>query len=210
MPGSRHLHPFCRRRPCRSSAMPTCNSSAFTLTAGAIEAAGSAYPPSPRCQQRRHPADARNPSRHGAGRNCHLRSLSVGREVDPPSVQLRPALTLKAVIVHLKCVPAGTAISYGSTYRTPGPHHHRHRAGGLCRRLPPRLSNKGIMLVGGMRVPIVGRVCMDLTMIDVGQVPGVQHRGRSGADRPPGRGGHQRRRIAGLRWARSITKWWRR
>jgi alanine racemase len=35
------------------------------------------------------------------------------------------------------------------------------------------LSNKGVMLVGGVRVPIVGRVCMDLTMLDVGRVPAV-------------------------------------
>jgi alanine racemase len=36
-----------------------------------------------------------------------------------------------------------------------------------------RLSNRGHMLVRGHRAPIIGRVCMDLTMIDVGHVPGV-------------------------------------
>ncbi|MBT8340916.1 MAG: alanine racemase, partial [Desulfatitalea sp.] len=37
-----------------------------------------------------------------------------------------------------------------------------------------RLSNAGIMLVGGHRVPVVGRVCMDLTMVDVGEVPNAK------------------------------------
>ena len=42
-------------------------------------------------------------------------------------------------------------------------------ADGLSR----HLSSRGQMLVGGRRVPIVGRVCMDLTLLDVGEVPGV-------------------------------------
>ncbi|RPJ13219.1 MAG: alanine racemase, partial [Deltaproteobacteria bacterium] len=82
-----------------------------------------------------------------------------------------PAMALKARIIHLKSVPAGTCISYGMTYRTPAPTViatiPAGYADGYCR----RLSSRGGMLVGGRRVPVVGRVCMDLTMLDVGTVP---------------------------------------
>ncbi len=92
-------------------------------------------------------------------------------EVDRTGIELKPALTLKARIIQTKQVPAGTSISYGCTYTT--------RTGTTIATVPigyadgyqRLLSNRGVMLVGGCRVPIAGRICMDLTMIDVGQVP---------------------------------------
>jgi alanine racemase len=99
--------------------------------------------------------------------------LYPSAEVDPGPVRLRPVLALKSVIVHLKCVPAGTGISYGSTYRTPVATTIATVPVGYADGYRRGLSNKGVMLVGGVRVPIVGRVCMDLTMLDVGRVPAV-------------------------------------
>jgi alanine racemase len=100
--------------------------------------------------------------------------LYPSNEVDARIVRLRPALTLKSDIVHLKCVPAGTAISYGSTYRTPAPTTIATVPAGYADGYRRGLSNKGVMLVRGMRAPIVGRICMDLTMIDVGHIPEVK------------------------------------
>lgn len=95
-------------------------------------------------------------------------------EVDRTRVSLKPVLALKAEILHVKRVPAGTRISYGGTHVTPAATTVATVAAGYGDGYNRRLSNRGSMLVGGRRVPIIGRVCMDLTMVDVGQVPGVR------------------------------------
>lgn len=84
------------------------------------------------------------------------------------SVALRPAMALKSQIIAVKEVQAGTAISYNSTYKT----RERTRIaivpvgyGDGYNRL---LSNRGEALVRGRRVPVVGRVCMDQIMLDLG------------------------------------------
>ncbi len=94
--------------------------------------------------------------------------------VDRTRLDLRPAMSLKARIIHLKTVPAGTAISYGSTYRTAAPATIATVPAGYGDGYDRRLSNRGCMLVRGRRAPIAGRVCMDLTMLDVSHIPDVQ------------------------------------
>ncbi len=95
-------------------------------------------------------------------------------EVDRSLIALRPAMRLKARIIHLKQVPAGTAISYGCTYRTTTATTIATIPAGYADGYNRRLSNNGDMLVHGQRAPIAGRVCMDLTMIDVGRISNVQ------------------------------------
>lgn len=94
-------------------------------------------------------------------------------EVDQHRIDLHPALQLKTRIIHLKRVPAGTLISYGGTYETPGPTKIATLPVGYGDGFNRRLSNRGRALVRGIRAPIVGRVCMDLTMLDVGHIQGV-------------------------------------
>ena len=89
-------------------------------------------------------------------------------------VSLKPAMALKARIIQLKEVPAGFKISYGSTYKTRKPTTIATVPVGYADGLNRLLSSSGQMLVRGQRVPIVGRVCMDLTMIDVGGLKNVQ------------------------------------
>jgi alanine racemase len=60
------------------------------------------------------------------------------------------------------------------TYRTPAPTVIATVPAGYADGYRRSFSSRGEMLVGGRRVPVVGRVCMDLTMLDVGQVPGVR------------------------------------
>jgi alanine racemase len=100
--------------------------------------------------------------------------LYPSAEVDRRSIDLRPVMTLKARIVHLKRVPAGTPISYGSTWRSPGPTVIATVPVGYGDGYSRSLSNRGEMLVRGRRAPIAGRVCMDLTMIDVGKIDGTR------------------------------------
>jgi alanine racemase len=100
-----------------------------------------------------------------------LYGLRPSDEVDLTGISLQPAMALKARIIHLKSVPAGTCISYGMTYRTPAPTVIATIPAGYADGYRRLLSSRGGMLVGGRRVPVVGRVCMDLTMLDVGTVP---------------------------------------
>jgi alanine racemase len=97
-----------------------------------------------------------------------LYGLYPSEEVRKSAITLTPALTWKARIVHLKQVPAGFHVSYGMTHRTAQPTTIATVPVGYGDGYSRLLSNRGIMLAGGRRVPIVGRVCMDLTMLDVG------------------------------------------
>ncbi len=95
-------------------------------------------------------------------------------EVNKSHVALKPVMTLKSRIIHLKKVPAGFNISYGITHQTKKPTTIATIPVGYADGFSRLLSNRGHMLVHGQKVPIVGRVCMDLTMLDVGSVPGVE------------------------------------
>ena len=100
--------------------------------------------------------------------------LPPSSEVDLTGVRLIPAMTLKAQIVHVKAVDAGFKVSYGSTWEAPEPTVIATVPVGYADGFSRLLSNRGEMLVHGRKAPIVGRVCMDQTMLDVGHIPGVQ------------------------------------
>ena len=103
-----------------------------------------------------------------------LYGLYPSDEVKKERIALRPAMTLKARIVQLKEVPEGYTISYGATYTAPAPTRIATVPVGYADGFNRRLSNQGRMVVRGLRCPIVGRVCMDSTMIDVTDVPDVR------------------------------------
>jgi len=90
------------------------------------------------------------------------------------SVPLRPALTLKSRIVFLKEVPPGKTISYGRTYTTARRTKVATVAVGYADGCSRYLSNRGEVAVRGRRAPVIGRVCMDQTMLDVTHVPDAQ------------------------------------
>ncbi len=87
---------------------------------------------------------------------------------------LKPALSLVTRITFLKKVPADVPISYGRTFITKRESLIATLPIGYADGYSRSLSNKGEALVGGVRVPVVGRVCMDMCMIDVTEVPGVR------------------------------------
>ena len=84
------------------------------------------------------------------------------------TIKLRPSLEFKTRVIYLKNVPAGTPLSYGSTFITSKATNIATLPVGYADGLPRALSNKGKVLIGGKRYPIVGRVCMDMTLVDVG------------------------------------------
>jgi alanine racemase len=91
---------------------------------------------------------------------------------DPPP-PLRPVMALRTRVMLLKRVPAGETLGYGRT--------HALARDSLIATLPigyadgyrRALSNRGRVVVRGRHAPVVGRVSMDLTIIDVTDVPGV-------------------------------------
>ena len=84
---------------------------------------------------------------------------------------LRPVMTFETEIVSLKKVPAGTAVSYGGTWVAPRESRIAVLPVGYADGYIRHLSNCGEVLIRGQRVPVVGRVCMDLTMVDVTDLP---------------------------------------
>ncbi len=89
------------------------------------------------------------------------------------TVDLRPVMSFKTKITQLKDVPAGFPVSYGSTYITSRKTVIATVPVGYADGYSRLLSSKGEMLVRGRRAPVIGRVCMDLTMLDVTDIPGV-------------------------------------
>ncbi|HET8569623.1 MAG TPA: alanine racemase [Candidatus Limnocylindria bacterium] len=94
-----------------------------------------------------------------------LYGLSPGAHLDA-RVRLRPALSWRSAVHRVVDVPAGTGVSYGHEYRLPRPGRIATVPVGYGDGLPR--SARGMpLLVRGQATPIVGRVCMDLVMLDV-------------------------------------------
>lgn len=86
----------------------------------------------------------------------------------PLQLNLQPVMSLVTRIVHIKQVPADTPVSYGCTYRTAGQTWLATLPIGYADGYSRHLSNRGVVLVNGIRRPVVGRICMDQTVIDLG------------------------------------------
>jgi alanine racemase len=85
----------------------------------------------------------------------------------PPALQ--PALSWKAALTQVKVVPAGRGVSYGHRYTTAGDERIGTVAVGYGDGY--RRSEGNHVLVGGRRVPVVGRVCMDQVLVQLDQAP---------------------------------------
>jgi alanine racemase len=94
-------------------------------------------------------------------------------EVDKSLIDLKPVMSIKSTIIQVKSVGANFAVSYGSTHHTSQPTRIATVPIGYADGFDRVLSSRGHMLVKGIRAPIIGRVCMDLTMVDVGHIPDV-------------------------------------
>jgi alanine racemase len=103
-----------------------------------------------------------------------LYGLYPSDDVDKSRIKLVPAMTLKTRVAHIKKVPTGFRVSYGSTFKTNKPTSIATVSIGYADGYNRLLSSKGQMLLHGQRAPLVGRVCMDLTMLDVGHISTVQ------------------------------------
>jgi alanine racemase len=87
--------------------------------------------------------------------------------------RLRPVLEWKTRVVSVREVPAGAVVGYNATFVATEPMRLALLAVGYADGLRRSLSNRGFALIGGQRAPIVGRISMDQTVVDVTDIPGV-------------------------------------
>ncbi|HRP07301.1 MAG TPA: alanine racemase [Gemmatimonadales bacterium] len=88
-----------------------------------------------------------------------------------PGMETEPVATLRARVVALRRVREGEPVSYDATWRAARDTVVATLGAGYADGVMRSLSNKGVVEVHGTRVPIVGRVTMDYTMVDVGDLP---------------------------------------
>ncbi|MBF0225923.1 MAG: alanine racemase [Desulfobacterales bacterium] len=103
-----------------------------------------------------------------------LYGLYPSNEINKKNIDLKPALSLKSKIIQLKHVPKDFTVSYGCTYKTSKPSIIATVPVGYADGYNRNLSSKGYMLVKGKRANIAGRVCMDITMLDVSHIPDIE------------------------------------
>ncbi len=100
--------------------------------------------------------------------------LSYRLEHPGEETVLQPVLAWKTRISQLKQVPAGAYVGYGCTYQTTRASRIAVIPTGYADGYDRRLSNQAWVLVRGRRAPVRGRVCMNLTLVDVTDVPDVE------------------------------------
>lgn len=91
-----------------------------------------------------------------------------------PPIELAPAMTVKAVVTHVKTVRAGETVGYGRTWRAERDTGVATIAAGYADGLHRAQSNKGAVIAGGVRCPIVGVVSMDQATVDISAADGVE------------------------------------
>ncbi len=117
---------------------------------------------------------------HPAARGTMVRPGGVlyglWRDVLPPQIDgtaLRPVMTLRTRIMLLKWIESGETLGYGCTFTATRRTRVATLPLGYADGYPRALSNRARVLVRGCFAPVVGRVSMDLTLVDVTDVPGV-------------------------------------
>ena len=101
-----------------------------------------------------------------------LYGLRPSKEVNTEKIpEIKPVMSLKSKIIHIKTLPAGISVSYGHTYTTDRETVVATVCAGYADGVPRALSGKANVLVRRKKPPILGRVCMDQFMIDVTEIP---------------------------------------
>jgi alanine racemase len=126
--------------------------------------------------RRRHAANTAGTLAHPTARFDMVRP-GIGLFGMAPGVQsgvrLEPVMRVRTEIVALRTLAAGQSVGYGATWTAARPSQIATIAMGYGDGLSRALSNRGHVLVRGKRAPIVGAVSMDMTSVDVTDVPGA-------------------------------------
>lgn len=103
-----------------------------------------------------------------------LYGLFPSDELHKERMNLIPAMELKTHVIFVKTVDAGCGVSYGHTYITDRKTKIATLPVGYADGYPRALSSRGRVLIMGQYAPIIGRICMDLMMVDVTDIDGVE------------------------------------
>lgn len=100
--------------------------------------------------------------------------ISFPHGTKPPEMPaFEPVLAFKSRVVYLKDVPSGTPLGYGAAFHTRRPSRIATVPVGYADGLNRALSSRGYAIVRGQRGRIAGNISMDLTLLDVSDIPGV-------------------------------------
>ncbi|UVJ40619.1 alanine racemase [Arthrobacter sp. CJ23] len=100
--------------------------------------------------------------------------LAPADHLNPADFGLRPALSVTAPLVMVKKVPAGTGVSYEHQAITYEPRYLGLIPLGYADGIPKGISGRSLVQIGGRTVPVIGKVCMDQFMVDLGpDAPGI-------------------------------------
>jgi alanine racemase len=88
--------------------------------------------------------------------------------------ELNPILSLRSTVIQLRTIKPGESISYNRTFIAKRPSVIAVLPIGYADGYSRKLSNRGCVLIKGRRAPVVGLVCMDMTMVDVTDIPSVR------------------------------------
>lgn len=106
--------------------------------------------------------------------NEPFRNGNSGERADPTRGMLKPALSYKTVVVQVKDVPRGSCVGYGCSYETTRDSRVAVLPIGYADGYDRHLGNSAEVLVRGRRARVVGRICMNLCMVDVTDIPEVE------------------------------------
>ncbi len=95
-------------------------------------------------------------------------------EVKKENIDLKPVMTLKANVVHIKTLPPGEYVSYGRKFKTEKESIIATLPVGYADGYTRLLFEKGKVIINGKFAPVIGRICMDQCMIDVTEIQGVK------------------------------------
>ena len=97
--------------------------------------------------------------------------LSPFDDATSADLGLRPAMTLRGRVAAVRRVPAGQGVSYGYVHRTAGETTLALVPLGYADGVPRQASNRAPVVIGGRRMPVVGRIAMDQFVVDAGDHP---------------------------------------
>jgi len=101
-------------------------------------------------------------------------TMISAREKGGAVAQFRPALSWKTKIVQVKTIPEGSFVGYGCSYRTMRKTVLGVLPVGYADGYDRAMGNRAYVLVRGRRAPVIGRICMNLCMVDLTDVPGAR------------------------------------
>jgi alanine racemase len=100
-----------------------------------------------------------------------LYGYTPGHEIASLPIHLEPVMQAKTYIAHLRSLEPGEAVGYNALFRTRRPSQIAVLPVGYTHGFPRHLTGTGHVLIQGAAAPIIGKICMDMMMVDVTDIP---------------------------------------